>query len=441
VIAGSAFCWIFFRWLKATLGPSTALIGTIFISLLPPLVVLSAEIRQYSLLLLFAASAGLLLERALQERSAWRIGLASLCLWLAMLSHYSGLLFAASFGIYSLMRMARDRPPVKVLAAWILGQLIAAAIVAYLYAVQISHLKDSGLAQQAISEWLRRSYFHRGHDNLLAFIFGRSFAVFQFVFGQHVVGDIAGLLFVVGVVLLLREKFAGQPSAPTRQFGIFLLLPFAINCILAIVDRYPYGGTRHSVFLTMFALAGVSTFVVWAVRRLIIAVALALFMVATCYALGFHHQPYITRDDQAIARMRDAMQFIRTQIPSDDLILVDYESDLMLGHYLCGQKPAVVGVSDFQSFSCDNHQIISAAPLVWMFDAQTFLKIWDEFVAKYQLRPGTRVWIVQAGWGAAIAPALEHRRDDILPEQQRSFGRNISAFRLTVAQNSVALKK
>src|SRR5204863_2053995 len=205
-------------------------------------------------------------------------------------------------------RMARRRPPVKVLAAWILGQLIAAAIAAYLYAVQISHLKDSGLAQQAMSEWLRRSYFHRGHDNLLTFILGRSFAVFQFVFGQHVVGDIAGLLFVVGVVVLLREKFTRPPSVPARQFGIFLLLPFAINCILAIVDRYPYGGTRHSVFLAMFAVAGVSTFVVWAVRRLIFAVALALFMVATCYALGFHHQPYITRDDQSTTRMRDAMQ-------------------------------------------------------------------------------------------------------------------------------------
>jgi len=441
VIAGSAFCWIFFRWLKATLGPAAALVGTIFISLLPPLVVLSAEIRQYSLLLFFAASAALLLERGLQESSAWRIGLASICLWLAMLSHYSGLLFAAAFGIYSLMRMVRNRPPANVMAAWLLGQFIAAAIIAYLYAVQISRLKDSGLAQQAMSEWLRRSYFHRGHDNLLTFIFGRSFAVFQFVFGQHVVGDIAGLLFLVGVVVLLREKFVGQPSTPTRQFGMFLLLPFAVNCILAIVDRYPYGGTRHSVFLAMFALAGVSTCVVWAVRRLIFAVALALSMIAACYAFGFHHQPYIPRDDQDLTRMRDAMQFIRTQIPPDELILVDYESDLMLGHYLCGQKPAVIGVSDFQSFRCDNHQIISAAPLVWMFDAQSFPKIWDEFVAKYQLRPGTHVWIVQAGWGAAIAPALEHKPSDISPEQQRSFGHNISAFRLTVAQNSVALKK
>ena len=39
---------------------------------------------------------------------------------------------------------------------------------------------------------LANSYFHRGHDHLLGFIFARTFGVLQYTFGQLAVGDIAG---------------------------------------------------------------------------------------------------------------------------------------------------------------------------------------------------------------------------------------------------------
>ena len=437
VIAGSAFCWIFFQWLKTALGTATALVGVIFMALLPPMVVLSAEVRQYSLLLLFMACAALLLERALEKTSGWRMALASLSLWLAMLSHYSGLLFAAAFGLYSLVRVVRDHPPAKVVGTWLAGQVGAVVGAIFLYVVQISRLQGGSLAQQAISEWLRRSYFHRGQDNLLAFVFGRSFAVFQFVFGQLLVGDIAGLLFLAGVLFMLQGRFPERISTSARQFGIFLLLPFAVNGALAVVDRYPYGGTRHSVFLSMFALAGIGACLVTVTRgRFRLAVALAAFLVAICYAFGFHHQPYIPREDQSRSRMEQTMQFIRAQIPSVEPIFVDYETNLMLGHYLCGQKPAVIDVSGFQSFHCAQHEIISAPPHFWMFGPDSFPQVWDDLVGTYDLKAGSHVWVVRAGWGAAIAPGLEHKRSDITPAEARSFGRNLSAFRLTVAQKS-----
>ncbi len=48
-----------------------------------------------------------------------------------------------------------------------------------------------------------------------------------------------------------------QATVPA-QLGLFLLLPFVINAAAALVDLYPYGGTRHSAFLIPFAVAGVS---------------------------------------------------------------------------------------------------------------------------------------------------------------------------------------
>ena len=67
VLAGVAFCWIFYRWLASVADGLTALIGLLFVALLPPIVLLGAEIRQYSLLLVFLAGAVYLLDRAFAE--------------------------------------------------------------------------------------------------------------------------------------------------------------------------------------------------------------------------------------------------------------------------------------------------------------------------------------------------------------------------------------
>jgi len=220
VIAGTMCCWIFYKWLKTAFESVVGLTGVIFMALLPPMVALTAEVRQYSLLLLFTALAAYLLERALSENSAGLIALASASTCLAVLSNYSGLLFAMALGLYSGLRLLLQRFPARMIGAWAAGQVTEVILIGFLYIVQISVLKSSFLAEWASSDWLRRSYFHPGHDNVTAFILGRSFAVFQFVFGQQIVGDITALMFLAGVVLLLQRK--SQRAGPEqRLLGTF----------------------------------------------------------------------------------------------------------------------------------------------------------------------------------------------------------------------------
>src|SRR5207302_964901 len=103
--------------------------------------------------------------------------------------------------------------------------------------------------------YLSHSYYTPGKVNPLVFIVGRSIGIFQYVFRQLAVGDVAFIFFIVGVLLVFRSRpFA--PRVSSRQLGVFLLLPFAINCAAALVRAYPYGGTRHSCLLIPFALAG-----------------------------------------------------------------------------------------------------------------------------------------------------------------------------------------
>jgi hypothetical protein len=73
---------------------------------------------------------------------------------------------------------------------------------------------------------------------------------------------------------------------------------------------------------------------------------------------------------------------------------------------------------------------------MWMFTSQSFPKYWDEFVAKYGLHAGSSVWVVQAGWGASLAPDLQRKRGDLAPLESESFGRNISVFKLIVGQGA-----
>src|SRR5438309_426170 len=82
----------YYRWLKELFGGTVGLIGVTMIALLPPIVTLTSEVRQYSLLLLFITCAAFLLERAFAKRSAPVMVCSFVCLWLAMLSHYSALI-------------------------------------------------------------------------------------------------------------------------------------------------------------------------------------------------------------------------------------------------------------------------------------------------------------------------------------------------------------
>ena len=436
ILAGTAFCWMVFKWLTSLFDRNTAWIGLIFVAFLPPMIALSAEVRQYALLLFFMASAAYLLEVAPRENSASWMALGFGCVYLAMLTHYSALLFAAALGIYSFLRVLSRRFSATVVVAWALGQLGALGLFIFLYFSHISKLKASGAAE-AIQGWMRNSFYHPGHDNFLLFVVARSFGVFQYVFGQLVIGDVALILFVAGIVILLRRKAPTEPVGPSpRQAAIFLLLPFALNCAAAIAGMYPYGGTRHSAFLAMFAVAGVSFLLASSKLNKIGGRVLALVMVLLCNAFGSPHRPYMLREDQSRTQMERAITAIHQQASSNEVIFVDPQTSLQLGHYLCEQKltPRDTSIPGFEFYNCGGYRVITTTPEVMIFDAATFLLQWNEMVRGFDLKSGETVWIVQAGWDIHLAGELHDRFPQFRDLQQQSFGRNITLFKLTVGQ-------
>jgi len=437
VIAGAAFCWIVFKWLARVLGPVTGFIGLILVTFLPPVIALAAEVRQYALLLLFLAGAAYLLERAFAENSAFMMLLAAIFLYLALLSHYSAILFAAAIGIYCLLRLIARCPSLRVGAAWVCGQAGAVGLVVALYLTHISKLKGN-YAAGTINGWLANSFFRPGHDNPLLFTIARSGGVFQYVFGQLAVGDVAFLAFIAGIILLWREKNSpGYSNVTSRQLGILLTLPFAIGAGASIARIYPYGGTRHSAFLIMFAVAGVSFLVARLVKqRTGRGVALAILVVVVCNAFGQPHRPYMLREDQSRTQMVRAMGFIHAQIPQSDPIFVDYQTRLLLGYYLCPRQPVSFSapVGSLEEFQCNGYQIVAAGPNLYIFNAENFSHRWNELLRSFPSRSGQSVWVMQAGWEMNLAHEPQIQLPEFRELNPQSFGRNITIFRMPVGQ-------
>lgn len=433
VLAGTIFCWIFFRWLTRLLGPAVGWVGFLLVSLLPVFVELSSEIRQYPLLLCFMMAAAYVLELALGEDSAGKMAGFFFFLYLAMLTHFSAILFAGAVGVYSLWRIVSDRSSRQVIAIWIAGQAGALGILIFLYVVQISKLKG-GASAQHMQALLANSYFHRGHDHLLGFIFARTFGVLQYTFGQLAVGDIAGLLFITGVVFLWRGKSTLEQLKPSsRQLGLLLVMPFAINAVTAIVDLYPYGGTRHSAFLVPFAVAGVSLAIVKLTRQGLVAVGVAILLVAVCQAVGSPHRPYIHREDQHRSNMTQAMDAIRQNVSADDVIFVDFQTSFLLRFYLCPEVgPSDSPASEFRTYFCGGHRVISTNSETNLLTANPFLRRWNEMADAYGLKTGQTVWVFQAGWDIDLARELQEKVPEFRALKTQSFGRNITLFRLTV---------
>jgi hypothetical protein len=246
------------------------------------------------------------------------------------------------------------------------------------------------------------------------------------------------LLFVLGVVLLLRGKGFPEDLKSSRRLGLFLLLPFAIIGGACLAHVYPYGGTRHVAFLIIPAMAGVSVAIAClAAGRWDRGLTITALVIAACLVFGKPRQPWMERVNQSRTNMAEAMDFVRKNVDPSDLIFTDYQSDLILGHYLCHERPISFDLAptNFEQFHCDGYQVASTDyKTAWMLWANDFPKNWRRVVEAYNLRPGDTVWVFQAGWGVDLPEDLQTHFAEFSNLRFESFGKNIKIFKMTVGQ-------
>src|SRR4029077_6417507 len=147
----------------------------------------------------------------------------------------------------------------------------------------VARLRAMGMPQEIAETWLRRSIFHSREHNVVVFASAQTLRVFTYLFSHGLVGTLALLAFLAGMVSLLRRKTPWNKDGPRpRELALLFGLPFLANCGAAIAGLYPYGGTRHNAFLAPFAIGGAAIGLaswiparLWA-RSLVLIIALAL---------------------------------------------------------------------------------------------------------------------------------------------------------------------
>jgi uncharacterized membrane protein len=279
VAIGGPFLWAAYRWIRRLFGTSAALATLVLLAFLPSLVLLSAELRGYALLLWLTAAALGALERALQTRSPLWMAVYGILGGLALLSHYAAVWFIAAAFVYTAVRLRGDRPPGRVVAAWAASEALLAALLVLLYVTHVSRLHGGALETEARTDWLRTSYFHPEREGALEFLGRQTLALFQYFFSTRVGGILALALFLGAVAWLAVKR---QPSA------VLLALPFLLAAAAGLADVYPYGGTRHAAGLTLFAAAGVGFAVTrLSGNRLWIVLLLFAALVPAGFAVGW----------------------------------------------------------------------------------------------------------------------------------------------------------
>jgi hypothetical protein len=433
VLAGTAFCWITYLWLKLVADRSTALTGLLLFSLAPSLVGLSAEIRQYALLLFFMSGCLYLSERAIRDDSNVEMILFSLSLYGALLTHYSSLIFAFTLGVYMGVRLYPYGKRLRLVGVWAAGQVGALALAAYYLITHVARLKRSGMAQGIAETWLRKSIFHPGENHVAAFVAAQTLRVFTYLLSHGVGGTLALAAFLIGMILLLNQASSGKrPSS--RELALLFGLPFVVNCGVALAGLYPYGGTRHNSFLALFGLSGAAIgLAAWKpgktwVRPLVIFICLALCNLFPA------PPPQIKAKNQGRILMKEAAESLRQSAPAGSVLFADYQSGLLLGYYVCGHG-VVQTFPPLQSFTrseCGPYTVITARPQEWKFYASDLPDQLASAAQTYDLAPGTKLWLFDAGWITDSAPALRKQSGQLGCSAPQTFGENIFLCQITI---------
>jgi hypothetical protein len=436
VLAGTACCWLVYLWLKQITDRSTAFMGLLLFSFAPALIGLSAEVRQYALLLFFMAGCLYLSERAIQENSRRLMALFSLCLYGALLTHYSSLLFAFTMGIYMLLRLHPYGKQPGLFAVWVCGQIGALVLIGYFLVTHVARLRKMGMPQEIAETWLRKSIFHRGEHNVAIFVAAQTLRVFTYLFSHGLVGTLALLAFLAGMVSLLGRKTRWNKEGPTpRQLAVLFGLPFVANCGAAIAGLYPYGGTRHNAFLGPFAVGGAALGLATRIPARLWAKSLVLVIALAVCNFFPAPPPLIRARNHSVVLMKNAVGYLRQSAPPGSVLLADYQSGLLLGYYACdhGIVQVFPPLQRFAKADCGPYTVITTGTQEWRFNADDLPGQLTNAAETYGLAPGTKVWLFDAGWITDLAPALTSENRCSAP---RTFGENILICQLTVGGNT-----
>ena len=125
--------------------------------------------------------------------------------------------------------------------------------------------------------------------------------------------------------------------------------------------------------------------------------------------------------------MKDAVDSLRSSAAPGSIIFADYQSGLLLSYYVCGHGVVQVfpPYPAFARDECGAYTAITPRPQEWKFYASDLPGRLESVAHAYNLAPGTKLWLFDAGWITDSTPALRKQLPQLGCTEPHSFGENI----------------
>jgi Dolichyl-phosphate-mannose-protein mannosyltransferase len=434
ILAGTAFCWFTFEWIRVLFGGAAGLFALVVVAFSPIQIALSAEIREYALLLCFMSGALYFLERAFQEKSVRSMWYFCFFLYLAILSHYSAVFFVIACGVYALAWFGDSQSRQNLLAPWAGVQLGALAIYLFLYVTHVAKIKNQ------VSLWalpFGDTFFQSDQQSIFRFTRVNTWNIFLYMFAQRYVAAAMLVASIAGIAFLFfRDFISSSGKQEYRHLGIQVLLPFLAVWAAALAGIYPYVGSRHTAVLAPFVMAAASFPLAAVCRKKIWAALFAASLLAGVSTYrGNPSEPGFTQANQNRQLMTGAVSYMHQAIRKGDLILVDRESSLPLAFYYCEPQASLLSWSgaEFDALRCQGHPIVTLH--FWHLRAEGLAESFEKMAQHYGLKPGNRVWVFQAGWKGYLLAQLPQQLTQFRCVVPKTFGENITMVPLMVGSD------
>jgi glucuronoarabinoxylan endo-1,4-beta-xylanase len=421
IFTGTVALWLTFAWVRRSLGEIPALAGLGFMALSPAAISASTEVRQYGLLLCFVCGALYATERSLTERStAWAI-VQGLCLLGALLTHYTAIVVIPSLGLYVLLRSLLERVPRRILITISVSQLVLVAVVGLLY---IEHVRRSiPFGPGGSMDYLQHFYYAKAHGSPLRFAWRSLSGTFLYAVGARRLTILFGLGFLAGLAALLTNR----TKAPS-VIALLVISPFALGFAAAVVQVFPFAGSRHQTYLLPFLAAGFSAALAWLRRWL--AVPLLLLGVIIAPRWVTHTAPDNDSRVMSMSDMTAAIEYINRRVPRGAPLFVDYETREQLRYYLARDD------ANLDTFSSEagveerlgGYRVVVPRKYVWAFSPDEALEQVADSAEALGVPPGEPLWLVSAAW---LGPSFASRLPARGGRDAKEFGR-ISVFETSV---------
>lgn len=423
--AGTLFPWVMYRWISRGWNRHAGLGALAILSLAPEMIKAGSEARAYTMALLFMAGGLYFIDRAIQTSSPWRMAGFGLCLYGAILSDYSAAFFAAAVGVYFLLRIREQNVTAGVRILWELSQVGAIVLYAILWVTQVHPMRAIATTRADVEGWLREAYLQAG-QNVLFFVIHNTSKQFAFLLPLLVPAVSAMLLFATGLYLLWRRPAPGS-MWHSRATAVLLVLPFAATCAAAMIHLFPYGRSRHTIFLGLFIAAGVGIAMDKVARGWIVPlVALGIAATPVWHLVEGQHKWETARVDTRKRYMEEAIAFLKKSVPPGAVLLSESEMRVVLAYYLdAGVRlpeaqgtPSIETVGDWKIL-CNR----------WGFgsieDLRGDLRL---LRGHFGLGPDARIWVLDGGFRPLLEPDLMklHRAGEVT--ELFRHGRALVAF-------------